>query len=87
MFTLKFMLFDDDCEHTEVCVRCPHYEARKTKDGRFEITAYTDFTDTNGVSRWVAPLEAEGPEVLFDVCFVENEDGKTVARYAPKNVV
>jgi len=81
MFTLKFMQFFEEGGHIEDCVRCPHYEARKTSDGCWGITVYNDFTCTEGVERWVRKVHSPDQPVSFDVCWVENEDGKTLARY------
>lgn len=84
MFTLKFIQFYANGRQLEDCVRCPHYEANKTSDGLYSITAYNDFTSTNGVERWIRPANSSDQPASFDVCYVENEDGKTIGYYAYK---
>ncbi len=81
MFTLKFMSFFEEGGHIEECIRCPHYEARKTSDGCYGITAYKDFTCLDGVERWVRSKQFPDQPVSYDACFVENEEGKTLTRY------
>lgn len=81
MFTLKFMRFHEDETHTETCIRCPHYEARKTPAGEWGIVAYPSMLSTEGVERWVRRDHDPEAPASFDTCFVENENGKTIAKY------
>lgn len=81
MFTLKFMQFFEDGSHVEDCLRCPHYEARKLPGGDWDITVYQMMTLENGVSRRVRSHHPDDEELSFDTCFVENEEGKTIAKY------
>lgn len=81
MFTLKFMRFFEDSGHVEDCLRCPHYEARQLPSGDWEITAYPSMVTQDGVSRRVQGHHPAGEDFSFDSCFVENENGKTIAKY------
>ena len=81
MFTVKFINFYDDGTQVENCIRCVHYEARRTSEGAWGITVYPGMTATDGVEWWVRePHDAQGP-TSFQVCYVENEAGKTVDKY------
>ena len=82
MFTLKFMQFFEEGGHIEDCVRCPHYEARKTSDGCYIITTYQDFCNVDGVERRIAAHPEEKPvNTYFACCYVENENGSTIGHY------
>lgn len=81
MFTLKFMKFFDDGTHIENCLRCPHYEARKTPAGDWSVIIYPSMTTTEGVEWWVRKRHADDEPLSHDTCFVENENGKTIAKY------
>ena len=81
MFTLKFMRFFEDGTHIENCVHCPHYEARKTRHGEWNITTYPDMTLVKGVEHWVTKEHPDEAPLSYDSCFVENEKGSTITKY------
>lgn len=74
MFTLRFTQHYDDGAKREVAISAPHYEkySRPTID-QVDVSIYRGFTHQSGVMYKVS----SNPET-FDVCFVENVQGKTI---------
>lgn len=84
MFTLKFYRTIDDDNSLIRCISAPHYEAHK-REHFYTITIYKDFYSLDGVEYQINHHEGS-----YDVCYVENERGKTIEKYvpsAPKNQV
>ena len=83
MFTLKFFKHTPNGDsQTVVC--CNHYEVNTHRDGAVVIT-YKDHTESGGVERHIAERPstmADGVhlDIGYEVCFVENSQGKTIDR-------
>lgn len=88
MFTVKFMNFYDDGTSAENCVKCNHYEARSLMTGGWVIAVYPTYTMADGVEWRVAEVDhTQDAPVFFDVCYIENEEGKTVGHYSSRKGV
>ena len=74
MFTLKFTQHYEDGTKREVVVSTPHYEkySRPTID-QVDVSVYRGFTTQSGVM-----YKVSSDESTFDICFVENVQGKTI---------
>lgn len=80
MFTIKFIKhYEDSTQEDTTCVSCPTYEAIKCSDGNYRIVLHKGFVLTEGVEYTVGDVRPNS----YDVCYVENELGKTIAHYAP----
>ena len=82
MFTVKFMKFATASNNNNegLSISCPMYSSYKRPNGSVSIVTYKDHTETSGIERSVHG----GNDALdsdYDVCFVENEAGKTIAKY------
>lgn len=84
MFTLKFYRYEENA--TTMCaISCPHYSVYDNGVEKL-VTTYKDHMDTTGVERTVGEKlrggnTSEQPvayNVGYDVCYVENEAGKTI---------
>lgn len=74
MFTLKFIKNYDSGQTRTAAVACPAYEFVTFGEG-ITVLVFKDFVQENGVSYFVG-----GREDSFDVCYVENQAGKTIDR-------
>lgn len=70
MSILKFCNFTNNSEDV---ISCSHYSVEKRNKISF-ITTYTTHLNVDGVERRIDGLQ-------YDVCYVENDSGKTVAVY------
>lgn len=70
MSILKFCNFTNNSEDV---ISCSHYSVEKRNKISF-ITTYTTHLNVDGVERRIDGLQ-------YDVCYVENDNGKTVAVY------
>ena len=88
MFTVKFISYFDNTQ-SENCLECPNYEVHQDNNGNYNIHCYKDFTNVDGVERWVfdegwaKAQDRNMPIRYWHVCYVQNEAGKTIATYRP----
>ncbi len=68
MFTLKF--YSDE---SSTCISAPHYETYHT-DTSITVIIYKSLLKTDGVEYHIREND-------FNICFVENETGKTIEKY------
>jgi len=73
MNRIKFCSFFEDGTSVEDVIICPHYEVYKRPNQRTTITTFKGMTNVDGVERHV------GVDEEYQVCYIENENGKTVA--------
>lgn len=85
MFIMKFIREFNVSEASVVDVlTCNHYEIYARPNGVKTITTYPDHTRIGGVERHVTTTASTGwdedpvPDGCFDLCYVENQNGKTV---------
>lgn len=74
MYTVKFVKFHEGATST-ASFSVPHYQVHERSNGVKSVTVYTALHDVGGIERHVSPHEND-----FDVCYVENEQGKTLER-------
>ena len=88
MFTIKFYSYFEGESNIEVVLSAPHYEVYTHSDGVKSVTIYKDYLSVEGVEYKVVPDSlAEKLNYTtnhYQVCFIENQSGKTIARIASK---
>ncbi len=85
MLTVKFIRDEtDQSSQVEHSISCPHYSSQKRESG-YTITLYKNFMAEpgKGVEYQIANYNPDDPgyHFHFDACFVENESGKTIAKF------
>lgn len=79
MFTIKlYKTYSDYTESKQKCISCPSYEVyKRDSKGLVNITiaVFPNFKDTEGVEFHLGEHDD-----YYDVCFIENEKGKTIER-------
>ncbi|HHZ96561.1 MAG TPA: hypothetical protein EYN67_13650 [Flavobacteriales bacterium] len=82
MYSVRFLGVDKTGAHIELGISCPHYAIHNNNNGVITITTYAFMADTIGVDRCIysADTKAEkgNTSPSFDVCYIENDRGKTV---------
>jgi hypothetical protein len=77
MFTVKFIQSTEQGLLTEA-ISCMHYSALDRGEGRHTIIIYPKTTMIDGVEYQVSDNSRH-----YFQCYVENENGKTIARFGP----
>lgn len=82
MFTVKFYKFNKEGQEISTVIACPNYSVYNRNNGHITITTYPTMFNENGVERNVVSSEykitPDQYDRYFNVCFVENEKGKTI---------
>ena len=93
MFTVKFFRLDDQGAEHQTSISTPNVSVFNNNNGHVIITTYPTMVNDNGIERHVMSVDEQkrieeenfnnrnlglNPIVPFDVCFIENEKGKTI---------
>ena len=65
-------------------ISCPNFSVFERDNGNITITVYKTMTCETGVDYHIHQEDggSSGPQRYFENCFIENEAGKTIARYS-----
>ena len=89
MFTLKFMRFPDEnstknFQEQSHSVSCNRYSHTQYEDGYIVVTAFKNFSQNDGTDFFIG---YDDSSMSFDICYIENQAGKTIATFRNSNKV